>query len=423
MRCQSRRAFIKAMGATATLTAAGYFGIGLFGRNPALALPAPPPDAFPSIAGRTLVIVEMGGGNDGLNMVVPHANARYHDLRRDLAITDAIDLDGEVGLHPALGFVAERYGAGDVALIEGVGYPDPDLSHFASMSTWWSGMPGAVGATGWLGRYLDGTVGGSNPLAGVSIGPGPNPALVGDAAIVASIQSSAGIAPAWIDDPDELFGMWSGFAPQDADPGSPLAVARDAISDTVAASAAIGSRLDGVDAEGRDLASYLTLAAALTVAPDPPRVIVVHGWGDFDTHEGQATRQEALMGQLDEALRTFFTTIEAAQATDHVVVATTSEFGRRANYNGSGTDHGTASNHFVIGSPVAGGRIGEPVDLASLDPRGNPTHTLDFRSYYASLLDGWLGTPHEAVLGQSIETLDLVGSTGSSATAGRPRLL
>ncbi|NND83968.1 MAG: hypothetical protein HKN46_02345 [Acidimicrobiia bacterium] len=170
-------------------------------------------------------------------MIVPHAQARYHDLRGDLAVTDAIDLDGEVGLHPDLTFVADQFGTGNVALIEGVGYPDPDLSHFASMSTWWTAMPGAVGSTGWLGRYLDGTVGASDPLAGVSIGPGPNPALVGDTAVVASIQSSAGIAPAWIDEPSELFGMWSGFAPADADPGSPLAVARDAIADTVAATA------------------------------------------------------------------------------------------------------------------------------------------------------------------------------------------
>ena len=115
------------------------------------------------------------------------------------------------------------------------------------------------------------------------------------------------------------------------------------------------------------------------------------------------------MQQLDDALRGFFATVEAAGRGSEVAVMTTSEFGRRVAFNGSGTDHGTANTHFVVGAAVDGGRYGEAPSLIKLDVRGNMIHSVDFRSYYASMLDGWLASPHEAILGATWETLPVFG--------------
>ncbi|MEA2001255.1 MAG: hypothetical protein U9N84_05135 [Actinomycetota bacterium] len=150
----TRRQFLSTIGASVAVASAGAYGISVWGRNPdGTGIPtavgttsttsttsAPlPAGTFEAIGDRTLVVIEVGDGSDGLNMVVPHADARYHDLRGDLAVSAPIDLDGEIGLHPASSFVAERYRNGQVAIVEGVGYPDPDLSHLASMANWWSG--------------------------------------------------------------------------------------------------------------------------------------------------------------------------------------------------------------------------------------------------------------------------------------------
>ncbi|MFV1999265.1 MAG: DUF1501 domain-containing protein, partial [Acidimicrobiia bacterium] len=327
--------------------------------------------------------------------------------------------DGEIGLHPALSFVADRFGSGDVAVIEGIGYPDPDLSHFASMATWWSGDTTGTSPTGWLGRYLDGTIDPSDALAGVSIGPGPTPALLADRSFVVSIQDMTGLAPSvppWIDSTSELMSMWQGFAPSVFDGAVLLDQVRAAIDTTVDASVDLNDVLGESPVEtppGQqnsrrgDLESSMEVAAALVFAPNPPKVIYVHGWGDFDTHEGQETRQAEMMATLNSSLGTFFETVDAAGAGDRVAVLTTSEFGRRAAFNGSGTDHGTAGSHFLIGSGVNGGRRGEAPSLNSLDSRGNLVHTVDYRSVYSSVLEGWLEADSQTILGNTYETLDL----------------
>jgi uncharacterized protein (DUF1501 family) len=420
----TRRQFLSGLGATAAVSVAGY-SVGIWGRNPAVAAAAT--GHLGSGADRTLVVVEMGGGNDGLSMVVPHAAGAYHDLRRDLAVTDPIDLDGSVGLHPNLGYVAERWSGGDLAVIEGIGYPDPDLSHFASMSTWWTGTPGGFGA-GWLGRYLDATVGAENPLAGIAIGPGPSPALSGEESFVVSIRDDSGLrptVPGWIDDADELVQMWSGFAASPVDSPALFGQVTAAIEQTVAASTSLSEVLGTPTAAAgqgggrraqRELATDMRLAAELAVSGIAPRVIMVHGFGDFDTHEGQQNRHGDLMTELDDGIRAFFEIVEAAGAQDRVVLATTSEFGRRAASNGSGTDHGTAAAHLVIGSAVRSGRYGESPDLTQLDRSGNLVHTVDYRSYYASVLDGWLEVGHEDILGGAHETFDLFASDADTPT-------
>ena len=434
-RCNSvtRRRFLAGLGASVAVASAGTYGISVWGRSPEgkgipATGPAPTstttttsslaPGSLATETERTLIVIELGGGNDGLNTVVPHSDRRYHDLRGDLAIATPLDLDGEVGLHPELTFVAERFAGGDVAIVEGIGYPDPDLSHFASMATWWSGGQGGVSGTGWLGRYLDGIVGDADPLAAVTIGPGPTPALLADTALQISVQDMSGLSPRipeWIDTRSELVGLWQGFAPAHFDGTSTLDLVRRAIAVTADAQATINSVLGSpalsspaaAPQRRSDLEQSIEVAAALVTSPVAPRVIYIHGWGDFDTHEGQQTRHAEMMQQLNDALQTLFAAIDSAGASEKTIVMTTSEFGRRPTYNGSGTDHGTAASHLVIGTPVRGGRYGEAPSLANLDQRGNLIHSIDFRSLYASVLEGWLRVPAVDLLGGAFETLPM----------------
>jgi len=373
--------------------------------------------------GRTLVVVEMAGGNDGLNTVIPIDDGRYRDLRPTLGVADPIDLGDGVGLHPNLGRLAQRYARGEVALVEGLGYEDPDLSHFGSIAIWWSAR-GGVGGSGWLGAYLDGTVGFDDPLAGIGIGPGPSPALRGSSSFATTIADSTGLqprVPAWLDDPDDLVRAWAGAAPAKVDPATLVGQVGRAVELTVDARRELDRALG--DSEGTydvgpnaarayqdtTVVDSLALAAQLVLSPARPRVIYVSGIGDYDTHQGQAQRHPALMAELDEGIDAFFTTLEQAgpKVADRVVLATVSEFGRRPAENGDGTDHGTAAVQLVVGPKVMGGRVGEAPSLRALDRSGNLVHTADFRSLYATLLDGWLGVDSAAVLGDTFEQFPL----------------
>jgi uncharacterized protein (DUF1501 family) len=167
-------------------------------------------------------------------------------------------------------------------------------------------------------------------------------------------------------------------------------------------------RAQGNYRRSASVADSMRLAAQLVAAQHAPRVVYVSGLGDYDTHQGQAQRHPALMSDLDAGIDAFFTTLEAAGRADRALVMTVSEFGRRADENGSGTDHGTAAPHFVVGPKVSGGRHGTPASLASLDDHGNLVHTVDFRSLYATVLDGWLGVDPEAILGKGHAPLPLL---------------
>jgi len=412
----SRRRFLTGLGVGATAAVAAGYGLTVWrdggagsastGATTGARLRLTP-TTLGGRADRTLVVVELGGGNDGLNTVVPIADPAYRTLRPTLGVTNAIALDDQIGLHPELAKLAARYHDGHVAIVEGIGYPDPNLSHFASLGYWWSGAPGESGGVGWLGRYLDGTVGFADPLAAVSIGPMPSPALLGTQSFATSIADASGLQPtlpAWVTgtkggDVDGLMTAWGGFAPASPDPRTLMGEVQQAITHTVDARRGLARDLAGFSATGS-----LALAAQLVASEHPPRVVYVSGLGDYDTHQGQAQRQPQLLRDLDAGLDTFFTAVEAAGRADRVLVMTVSEFGRRPGENGSGTDHGTAAPHFLIGPAVRGGRYGAPPSLTALDQHGNLAATTDFRSLYATVLAGWLDVDPAAVLGRAAGT-------------------
>lgn len=407
----TRRRFLTAAGASVVVAAVGTRVIGVFEPDPTVVdqiAASVTPGTFGQPAPRTLVVIELGGGNDGLNTVVPHASSAYHDLRGRIAIEEPIDLDGEIGLHPALAGVASRWSDGQVAIVEGVGVPDPDLSHFVSMNRWWTGSPESAAATGWLGRYLDGTT--EDPLAGITIGPGPSRAMLGGSSFAVTISDGSGLAPTvapWIDDVDELVGAWEGFAAASPDRVE-LAPVTQAIDATVVARASLGSALTGTPPRRGpqiDLADQMDVAGRLVASDSAPAVIYVHGFGDFDTHVEQPDRHAELLDEVDRGITSFFDA--AGDSSGRAVVLTASEFGRRAKGNGLGTDHGSASSHLLIGPGVAGGRYGDAPSLTALDQAGNLVPTVDYRSVYASVLDGWLESDADSILAGTWERLPL----------------
>jgi uncharacterized protein (DUF1501 family) len=429
----SRRRFITGLGVAAGAAVAAGYGLSVWADRESATMKQAHRPVSPALGGRddrTLVVVELGGGNDGLSTVVPMTDPEYAALRPTLGVANAIALDDSIGLHPNLAKLAARYQAGRVAIVEGVGYPDPSLSHFASLAYWWSGTPGQGGGAGWLGRYLDGTVGYADPLAAVGIGPVPSPALLGSQSFATSITDSTGLqpaVPAWADTPDDLVRAWSRFAPASPDPATLLGQVQQAIRLTAKARADLradlavddatatgpaddlaNTRTQGNYRQSATVADSMRLAAQLVVAEHPPRVIYVSGLGDYDTHQGQAQRHPALMADLDEGIEAFFATLDQSESVDRALVMTVSEFGRRPNENGSGTDHGAAAPHFFIGPGVKGGRYGEPPSLTALDDHGNLVHTVDFRTLYATALAGWLGVDPEPVLGEGFSPLPLL---------------
>ncbi len=438
-RRMSRRRFLTGLGVAGTAAVTAGYGVSGWehggSSHPSAARPAPrsaPPALGRGRTDRTLVVVELGGGNDGLNTVVPLDDPAYHALRPTLGVTAPIALDATVGFNPKLAKLAARYQAGQVAIVEGVGYPNPNLSHFASLGYWWSGVPGESGGTGWLGRYLDGTVGYHDPLAAIGIGPVPSPALLGNHSFATSITDATGLrpaVPAWVDTADDLVAAWGKFAPASPDPSTLLGQVEQAIHLTVQARRDLGRDLGATSAAASPsdglatspapangarsttpVSDSLALAAQLVVSEHAPRVLYVGGLGDFDTHQGEAQRHPLLMADLDAGLEAFFTTLEVAHATDRALVMTVSEFGRRPGENGSGTDHGTAAPHFIIGSQVKGGRYGAPSPLTRLDEHGNLVFTSDFRTLYATALQGWLGVEAEPVIGPGFAPLPIVNA-------------
>ncbi len=359
-----------------------------------------------------LVMVMLGGGNDGLNAFAPISGtdrSRYQTLRGGLAIPAAQLLPAAegYGFHPRLAKLRARYAAGRVAVVRGVGQPTNDLSHFTSMATFMAGTASTARSSGWLGRYLDGVTEFDSGMRGITFSSSVPLHLLGQRAKVTAVPDQGGM---WGSDPTEAFER-AAFAAVQAYGDAPTGLS--AWGDRVAANgkAAIGmaqtiNTLYQPDLTATGLVRDLTLAARLINANLGTRVIGV-SVGGWDTHSNQLYDQGELLGELDAGIEAFFTTL-ASGFRDQTTLATFSEFGRRPEANDSvGTDHGTASVMFVVGENVRGGLHGAQPSLTAFDQRANFVPTVDFRSVYATLLDRWLDGDPAALLGGTFEQLDL----------------
>jgi uncharacterized protein (DUF1501 family) len=366
-------------------------------------------------AAGVLVVVTLYGGNDGLNTVVPAVDPAYQKARPELAYRpeEVLDLGEGLGLNPGMTGLKALWDADRLAIVRGVGYRQADHSHFRSMAIWQTASPVRPGTTGWLGRWLDTST--TDPLMAVSLESVLPPLLAGEKLAAASFPLSGlklptgevGAALAQLGLPDPADGPWQARVA-----GSLADLQRAAGTLGPAADRPSTPESDGDDeARGASaggagqLGAQLDMVANLIELGVPTRAYSV-SLGGFDTHSDERGTQERLLGQLDAALAAFDRRCQGTDRGRQVTVLVYSEFGRRVAANGSdGTDHGTAGPVFVLGRGVQGGFHGAEPSLTDLDA-GDLKLTTDFRTIYASLLEGVLGADPAQILDGWSERVD-----------------
>ncbi len=365
---------------------------------------------------RTLVVLQLSGGNDGLSTVVPYEDDLYHRARRTTRVPAEEVLRIEpllgLGLHPGLQGLRRLYDEGQAAWVLGVGYPRASRSHFTSMDVWHTASPrGRSEPAGWLGRAVERLPGGvPRPESVVSVGEDVPYALRAPAARPVSFRRAEALR--WMGTEASRGAFDALNAPpaegRDGDLGARLhRAAADARAASERVRSAVSSYAPKAAYPASALAGDLRAVAALLGAGVPLRVATV-AHGGYDTHTGQRARHDRLMRELSEALSAFQADLRAQGLDRRVVLLAFSEFGRRVEENASqGTDHGAAGPVLLLGRPVRGGCQGRQPSLARLD-EGDLAHTTDFRRVYATLLERWLGVDSVAVLGARHELLPLL---------------
>ena len=372
--------------------------------------------------GKILILVQLAGGNDGLNTVVPVGDATYHSVRKAIGFKDEeiLSLESGIGLAPQLTGLKGLWDAGKVAVIRGVGYPNQNYSHFKSMAIWQAGDPELKLNNGWLGRTLDQMESaGHDPFLGLNIGASTPPELRGDKVPIPSVQNisdygfqKAGKITDSASDPRAvtLMKLYEQYPAQ-----SPYGVllettAVSAVSSAKQLTQAAGGYKAAVEYPKTSFAAGLSVLAEAIVGNLGVRVGHIT-LGGFDTHSRETAEHARLMTELDQGLSAFYGDLAGHGRAGDVIMLTWSEFGRRVQENANGgTDHGSASVMFVLGDGVKKGLYGDQPSLTKLVDNGNLSFTTDFRSVYATLIDRWLGVPSSALLGQQWRDLGFVAA-------------
>jgi uncharacterized protein (DUF1501 family) len=368
-----------------------------------------------------LVVVQLSGGNDGINTVVPFADEGYARYRKVLRLPAQRlhKITKEVGLHPAMGAAAKLLENGTLAIVQGVGYPNPNRSHFKSMAIWHTAnvyLPGGDAldvqtraSLGWIGRALDE---GRKPEDGA-----PAAQFVGSESLPLALRSKRSVASSIARPEDSVLALKGLAGPASrAEPGHDgdlAAFVRRSTLDAYATSERMAEVLRAEDKGARypasGLAGRLRIIARLIKGGGGTRVYYT-SQGGYDTHFTQLLSHAALLGELSGALKAFLDDLAAAKLADRVVVLCFSEFGRRVGENGSqGTDHGTAGPVFLAGPKVKAGLVGATPRLLDLDD-GDLKMSVDFRRVYATVLEKWLALPARPALGGAFESLPLFRS-------------
>jgi uncharacterized protein (DUF1501 family) len=365
--------------------------------------------AAPERDGRVLVVVQLDGGNDGINTVVPLGDEGYARHRKALRLpADRLHkVDGQIGLHPQMGEAAKLLESGRLAIVPGVGYPNPDRSHFRSMATWQTARldPEEHGGPGWLGRGLDATGGAAEGRpSSLFIGSGPPPiALRGRRAAPSALER--------IEDLTLDAEARPGRVVADETGDDLAAFVRRSTLDAYAASDHLAEMARGRGPGARyptsGLGERLRTVALLLKGGYGARVFYT-AQGGYDTHAGQLATHSELLSELSGALKAFLDDLTSAGLAERVLVLCFSEFGRRVAENDSaGTDHGTAGPVLLAGAGVRAGLVGPYPSLLDLED-GDLKVAVDFRRVYATILGGWLGLPAEVALGGAFEPLPLL---------------
>jgi uncharacterized protein (DUF1501 family) len=368
-----------------------------------------------------LVILQLSGGNDALNTVIPYSDPLYRDNRPKVGIPEdqVLPINDSIGFHPAMGPIKKLYDEGKVAIIQGIGYPNPSRSHFRSMDIWHTCEPTKVGDEGWVGRAIrDIDPQKENVLTGVNFGRGLPRALAVPGVPVASVGNL------------ETYGVLTGIEAEDqrlmaletfSRTYSPMLgkgpvlsyfaqTGLDALKGADILSTALDNYTSSVQYGNDDVAQYMKNIVQTNLANLGTRVLYTTApYNSFDTHAGELANHTRLWTQTSQAIAAFYDDLKEHNATDNVVLFVFTEFGRRVHDNGSGTDHGAGGHAFVIGDAVKGGLYGEYPSLeAGKLMEGDLHYNNDFRGTYATLLERWMGLDSKPIVGGSFEQLDFL---------------
>jgi uncharacterized protein (DUF1501 family) len=378
--------------------------------------------------------LQLTGGNDALNTIVPYGEGLYYDNRRTVRIpqADVLPIDANYGFHPAMRAIKPFWDAGNMAIIAGVGYPNPNYSHFRSMDIWYTCEPDKVATDGWLGktvREIDPKA--ENVLTAVNFGRGLPRALSLSGVPVASVaqldtyglltslssvsqrQSALEVFTCLYDDGWEDKGVSASDGLQPAQPDDPVLgymgqTGLDAQRGADILRTALGKYQSNVVYPKSPIAENLKGIAQVKLAGLGTRVFYT-SHGTFDTHATQLPAHAKLWQEVSEGVAAFFDDLRAHDAADDVMMLVWSEFGRRVKDNGAGTDHGAGSVAFMLGDHVKGGMFGEYPSLKSSDlTLGNLKYNVDFRSTYATVLDKWMQIESAPIVNGKFEEFPIV---------------
>ena len=366
-------------------------------------------NALNSNSPRRLVVIQLSGGNDGLNTVVPYRNDDYYYNRPQISVSDSdvLRLDDELGLNPGMSSFRELFDQGYVSIYNNVGYPNPNRSHFRAMDIWQSGLPESKEQTGWLGRYLDHACQGNDLAPAIEIDGSLSLALKGN--------REKGLA---VENPDRFYRsirdpQISNIAKRTYSGDNDDLNYLYKVLHNVQYSAEYirehyrkGSSTQLYPAN--KFGNHLKAIAQLINSKIETKVFYVSLPG-FDTHAGQPAKQRNLLKTYSDGVAAFVKDLKRSGEFDNTLILTFSEFGRRVKENGSrGTDHGKANNVFIVGGKLKeAGIINEQPDLNDLDD-GDLAFSIDFRQIYSTILDNWLNEDSGKVMKGKFGSLDFV---------------
>src|ERR1700722_13753072 len=376
-----------------------------------------------------LLVLQLAGGNDGLNALVPFADDLYYRARPTINIPrdKVLSLDGYVGFNPRMAPLKSLFDQGKLAVIQGVGYPNPNRSHFRSTEIWQTASDAQQSLTkGWIGRYFDSCCAGEDPTVGVVLGEQMPEAFNAANPTGVAIGRPGNLGFDRETDPDEarLFAELNGLEPASmcgdsignlSGPSksgmSALEYLQRTALDAQVSTDKIKQVLKGTKNEAsypkNQLANSLSLISRLIAGGLPTRVYYA-SQGGYDTHAGQVNTQKRLLNELAASLAAFCSDLKAKGVFDRVLIMTFSEFGRRVTENANGgTDHGTAAPMFICGGPVKPGLYGKQPPLDRLDA-GDLFYNFDFRSVYSTILSHWMQAPATQILGRDFPKLNFI---------------
>lgn len=404
----TRREFLRFGGAGFGLLAFNAYAPAFLTRSVLNGQPLPEKDRS------ILVIIQLAGGNDGLNTVIPFEDSHYYNLRPTLALKkkDILPLADELGLHPSLKGLADLYNSGKLSILQNVGYPNPNRSHFRSTEIWETASDSdQFEHYGWMGKFFDHSCCGLDPDTPRAVYVGnetPQSFLSNELHAIQGIQARGGLYRNVNEEVNELLNH-ALQQPAGDDPNFNFLEHTyfNALATEERVLNILRSSRDNQKYPGNNFAQSLKNIADLIAGGLETRVYFANLPG-FDTHANQANNHSNLLATLSDGLAAFQEDLMRRGLEDQVLTMTFSEFGRRPDENGNrGTDHGTSAPLFIVGKPTSAGLFGNLPDLSG-DPRAPTPFDFDFRQVYATLLEGWLGADSKAILGQNFKPISFL---------------